>query len=110
MEMIIQTMQQIQKLTPAEWIEVDKITKHNKQHFFGEKFMQQVVDELQTNLDHAVDFCLENRGNTYWAWRKFIRRRRLKDQYAFFKSEVSKNTVRELRLHRSRRSKNKSSP
>ena len=110
MEMIIQTMQQIQKLTPADWIKLNKIIKHNKQHFFGERFMQQVVDELRTNLDHAVDFCLENRGNTYWVWRKFIRRQRLKDQYAFFKSEVSKNTVRELRLHRSRRSQNKSSP
>lgn len=110
MEMIIQTMQQIQQLSDSDWAEAKRISQYNKEHFFSEKFMSQVANELQTNLNHAVEFCLEHRGHTYWVWRKFIRRLRLKDQYAFFKSAVSKNTVRELRRHRSRRSQNKSSP
>lgn len=110
MEMIVDAMKQIQQLPASAWMEVAKIAEHNQQHFFSEQFMQQVAGELQTNLNHAVDFCLEHRGETYWAWRKFIRRQGLANQYAFFKSAESKNTVRELRRHRSRRSQNKSGP
>lgn len=110
MEMIVDAMKQIQQLPESAWMEVAKIAEYNQQHFFSEQFMQQVVGELQTNLNHAVDFSLEHRGETYWAWRKFIRRQGLANQYAFFKSAESKNTVRELRQHRSRRSRNKSSP
>lgn len=110
MEMITRSMAQVQQLSDSDWITINKIAGYNKQHFFSEEFIKQVVDELQTNLNHAVSFCSQHRGETYWAWRKFIRQSRLHNQYAFFKSEISKNTVRELRKHRSTRFRNVSTP
>jgi len=110
MEMIVHVMKNIQHLPASAWAEISKIAEYNRQHFFSEEFIKQVVDELYANLNHAVSFCIENRGETYWAWRKLIRRLGLSKRYAFFKNEVSKNAVRELREHRSRRSQNKSSP
>lgn len=110
LEMVIKTMQQIQSLSATDWIKVNEIIEYNKHHFFSERFIKQVIDELKFNLNHAVNFCMENRGEIYWAWRKFIRRSGLQNQYAFFKSDFSKNTVRELRKHRSGRFHNKSVP
>jgi hypothetical protein len=110
MEMITRSMTQIQQLSDSDWININKIAEYNKQHFFSEKFIKQIVDELQTNLNHAVSFCSQHRGETYWSWRKFIRQSGIHNQYAFFKSEISKNTVRELRKHRSTRFRNVSTP
>ena len=107
MELIIQAMQQIQKLTESDWIKINEIAEYNKRHFFSDEFIKQVTEELQTNLNHATVFCSENRGKTYWKWRKFIRRSRLIDlalhsQY-LLKDEPSKKSVQELRRVRSRR-------
>jgi hypothetical protein len=111
MQMIIHTMQQIQTLTESDWKEIKQIADQNKQHFFSDEFIQHVSNELKTNLDHAVNFYLENRGNTYWRWRKFVRRSKLVDQfYSEFKSDVSKNTIQELRRHRLNRFRNVSTP
>ena len=110
MEMIVDTMRDIQKLTQSDWEEINKIAEYNKQHFFSQDFMHQVTDELQTNLNHAVEFCLEHQGETYWAWRKLIRRLGLGNKYPFFKSEVERATIQNLRKHRSRRFHNNSVP
>jgi hypothetical protein len=110
MELIVKTMQQIQQLTESDWKEVGKIAEYNKQHFFGDAFMQQITDELQTNLNHAVNFCLENQGETYWAWRKLIRRLGLGNKYPFFKYDSEKATIQQIRQRRSRRFHNKSIP
>jgi hypothetical protein len=110
MELIVKTMQQIQQLTESDWKEVNRIAYYNKQHFFSRDFMQQVSDELQINLNTAVDFCLENRGETYWAWRKLVRRLGLGNKYPCFKNEAQRNLVRAVRKHRSRRFHNKSVP
>jgi hypothetical protein len=110
MEMITRSMSQIQHLSQSDWIKINEIAEYNKQHFFSEKFINQIVDELKTNLDYAVSFCSQYRGETYWAWRKFIRRSGMHNRYAFFKSEISKNTVRELRKHRSTRFRNVTTP
>jgi hypothetical protein len=110
MEMIVETMCEIQQLTQEDWKEINAIAEYNKQHFFSPDFIQQVTDELKTNLNRAVDFCLENRGETYWAWRKFIRRSRLTNKNPSFKDGIARITIQELRKHRSRRFHNKSTP
>ena len=110
-EMIIDVMKQIQMLPKSQWLKINNIAEQNKQHFFSEDFIQQVKSELESNLTRAVDFYLENRGDTYWAWRKFVRRSKLLDPlHQEMKSEISKNSIRELRRHRSRQFQNKSSP
>jgi len=110
MEMIVTTMRQIQHLTPSDWKEINKIAEYNKQHFFSRNFIQQVTDELQTNLNHALDFCLENRGETYWAWRKLIRRSGLINKNPCLKNDITRIAIQELRKHRSGRFHNKSVP
>lgn len=110
MELVVKTMQQIQQLTQSDWKEINKIAHYNKQHFFSRDFIQQVTDELQINLNHAVDFYLENRGDTYWAWRKLIRRLGLGNKYPCFKNQAQRNMIQELRRHRSSRLCNVSTP
>ena len=110
MEMIVTTMREIQQLTDLDWKEINLIAEYNKQHFFSGNFIQQVTDELQTNLDYAVDFCMEHRGETYWVWRKLIRRLGLTNKYPCFKNNMARITIQELRKHRSRRFHNKSTP
>jgi hypothetical protein len=110
MEMIVETMCEIQQLTQEDWKEINAIAEYNKQHFFSPDFIQQVTDELKTNLNHAVDFCLENRGETYWAWRKLIRRLGLSNKNPCFKDDVARTAIQELRKHRSGRFHNKSVP
>ena len=110
LELIVQTMQQVQKLSPESWQEINAIAAYNKQHFFSDKFTNQVTAELQSNLDKAVEFNLDNRGDTFWQWRKIMRRTGLCHQYSDFKSERFKNTIRELRKYRLRRSHNSTIP
>ena len=110
LEMVVQLMKKIQHLTDSDWKEINAIAAYNKQHFFSDSFVNQVTVELQTNLNHAVEFCLENRGDTWWRWRKILRRTGQLNRFAVVKSDLDKNTVRELRKHRSRRSKNNPSP
>ena len=110
LEMVVETMKNIQQLTDSDWKEINAIAAYNKQHFFSDTFINQVTAELQTNLNSAVEFCLENRGDTLWRWRQIMRRTGLLKQYEEFKSEQDKNTVLELRKHRLRRSKNGPGP
>jgi hypothetical protein len=111
MEKIVQTMQQIQQLDKHDWAEINKITEYNKQQFFSRGLIQQVYSELQENLNHAVEFCLEHYGDTYWRWRKFVRRLGLINQFrSELKCNASKELIQKLRKDRLRRSQNKSSP
>jgi len=110
LEMVVQTMKKIKQLSDSDWERINAIAAYNKQHFFSDTFVTQVTAELQTNLNSAVEFCLENRGDTLWRWRKIMRRTGLIHRYDLFKSELDKNTIRELRKHRLRRSHNNSGP
>lgn len=110
LEMVVETMKNIQQLTDSDWERINAIAAYNKQHFFSDAFVAQVAAELQTNLDSAVEFCLENRGDTLWRWRRILRKIGMIHQDPYFKSNGDKNTIRELRKHRSRRSQNNSSP
>jgi hypothetical protein len=110
MEMIIETMHEVKQLTQSDWIEVNRVAEYNKQHFFSQDFIQQVTTELQTNLNHAIDFCRDNRGETYWTWRRLMRQLRLINNHPFFKDDTSRISIQELRKHRSGRFHNKSVP
>jgi len=108
--MVVETMKEIQQLPNSAWEQINDIAAYNKQHFFSDTFMSQVTAELQTNLNGAIEFCLENRGDTLWRWRKIMRTTGMLYLDDFFKSNLDKKTILELRKHRLRRSKNKSSP
>lgn len=110
LEMIVEVMKKIKQLSDLDWERINAIAAYNKQHFFSDTFVAQVTAELQTNLNSAVEFCLENRGDTLWRWRKIMRRTGLIHRYDLFKSDADKNTIRELRKHRLLRPYNNSSP
>ena len=110
LEMVVQTMKKIQQLTDPDWERINAIAAYNKQHFFSDAFIEQVTAELKTNLNNAAEFCLENRGDTLWRWRKILRQTKQNHLHNDFKSDADKNTIRELRKHRLRRSQNNSSP
>jgi len=111
LQKITTTMQQIQNLNEDDWKKIQCIAEHNQQHFFSEEFMDQVVKELDQNFNSALNFCLENRGNNFWRWRKLIRRTRLIKQWPqTTKSDWVRRSLQELRQHRLRRSQNNSSP
>jgi len=110
LKMIVNTMQNIQQLTESDWKKINEIAKFNKQHFFSDDFINQVTNELQKNLNGAIQFCLDNQFDTQWRWRKIIRRTKLNLLEPYFKSEDAKGRIQELRKYRLRRSKNNPSP
>jgi len=65
MEMIIELIETITSLTDDEYDSmlacVDDIVEHNHKHFYSEEFEKQMLDELHTNLDNAI----EERNNEY---------------------------------------------
>jgi hypothetical protein len=105
LEKIISTMKQIQCLTPSHWQEINAIINYNQQHFFSQDFFNQVTNELTHNLNTAVEFCLENRGRTWWQIRKYLRSLRMLPPHA--KSNGAKEIVKVVR---SLRLKNGSRP
>ena len=110
LEMVVNTMQNIQQLTELDWKKINKIAKFNKQHFFSEDFINQVTNELQENLNGAIQFCLDNRFDTHWRWRKIKRKTKLNLLDPQFKSKNAKNRILEIRKHRLRRSQNTPGP
>ena len=111
LEKITYTMKQIQNLTQDDWQKIQCIAEHNQRHFFSTEFIDQVSQELTQNLNVALDFCLENRGDNHWHWRKFIRRSGLIKQWPIMtKSDWARRSVRELRKHRLSRSQNRPGP
>jgi hypothetical protein len=110
LQKIITTMKQIQNLSPDEWQKIKCIAEHNQRHFFSEEFINQVTEELTQNLNQAVDFCIENCGDNYWRYRKSIRRTGFIKQLSIFKSDYDRLSIKKLRQHRLRRSRNGSSP
>jgi hypothetical protein len=110
LEMVVDTMQQVQQLTASDWKKINEIAEFNKQHFFSEDFINQVTTELQENLNGAIKFCLENQFDTQWRWRKIRRRTKLDLLAPQFKSNIAKNRIRAIRKHRLRRSQNNPGP
>lgn len=110
LEKIIYSMKQIQNLSPDDWQKIQCIADHNQQHFFSEKFMNQVTQELTTNFNRAVDFCNENCGSNYWQYRKFIRRTGIIKQLSICKSDYDRQAMKQLRQRRLLRSHNNTSP
>jgi hypothetical protein len=110
LESIVRTMHQIQNLNDQDWKEIQKIVDHNKQHFFSETFMKQVSEELSHNLNRAIRFCLDNRGELYWKHRKSVRRAGLANKWSGFKDDNAKISIQQLRKLRSTRFNNGTVP
>jgi len=110
LESIVKTMQQIQNLNDEDWKEIQKIVDHNKQHFFSEPFMKQVSEELTHNLNQAIKFCLDNRGELFWKHRKSVRRAGLANQWVGFKDDAAKRSIQQFRKIRLDRFNNSAVP
>ena len=111
LEKITATMRHIQNLTDSDWQQIQCIADYNQQRFFSNEFADQVTQELMQNLNKALEFCQENRGENYWSWRKIIRRNGFVKKHGdYSKSPMIKTTARELRRHRSLRSHNGPGP
>jgi hypothetical protein len=111
LEKITVAMRQIQNLTVNDWQKIQCIADYNQQRFFSKDFADQVAQELSQNLTQAVEFCLENRGDRYWQWRKFIRRNGLINQWATStRSAYERDSIKLLRQHRLSRFHNSPRP
>jgi hypothetical protein len=104
---ITATMKQIQNLSSSDWQKIQCVADHNQQHFFSEGFVNRVTHELEQNLNQALDFCINNCGNNYWRYRKFVRQTGLIKQLPTLKSDYDRRSIRQLRR---RRSNNDSGP
>jgi len=110
LEKIINTMRQIQNLSPDDWQKIQYIADYNQQHFFSEEFINQVTVELTQSFNLALDFCNKNCGENYWRYRKFIRRTGFIKEVSTFKSDYDRRSMKKLRQHRLLRSQNNSGP
>ena len=76
LEKIINSMNKINLLGAQEFdqflLEIRRIAEFNKKHFFSNTFQQQVVEELKTNLTHAIQLIKKPRGIFRRAARKKI--------------------------------------
>jgi hypothetical protein len=63
---IINSMSKINSLGAQEFdcclLEIRRIAEFNKKHFFSNTFQQQVIEELKTNLAHAIQHIKKPRG------------------------------------------------
>ena len=106
LEKVISTMQQIKNLLESDWQEINEIAAHNRSRFFSEDFVNQVRDELTSNLDSAVEFCMNNRGELNWESRKIARKHGLGKLLSH--DVKAKNTLIEFR--KQRLSRNRTGP
>jgi hypothetical protein len=106
LEKVIATMQQIKNLSESDWQEINEIAAHNRSRFFSEDFANQVLDELKSNLDPAVEFCMNNRGKLNWESRKTARKHGLGKLLSH--DIKAKNTMIEFR--KQRLSRNRTGP
>ena len=78
LEKIINSMNKINLLDAEEFdqflIEIRHIADFNKKHFFSDAFQQQVIEELKTNLTHAIQHIKKPRG----IYRRAVRKKILK--------------------------------
>jgi len=106
LEKVIATMQQIKNISAADWQEINEIAAHNRSRFFSEDFVNQVHDELKSNLAPAVEFCMHNRGNLWWESRKTARKHGLGNLISH--DLKVKNSIMDLR--KQRLSRNRTGP
>ena len=70
LQAIVDEMQRISQLPQGKkqalWTELDSIAKFNKQHFFSEKFHNQITDEFVQNFNSALSVCKDNATGKWW--------------------------------------------
>ena len=73
---IINSMNKVNSLSSREFdqflVEIRRIAEFNKKHFFSNTFQQHVIEELKTNLTHAIHHIKKPRGKFARAIRKKI--------------------------------------
>jgi hypothetical protein len=78
MKMVTDQMTQIKNLSETQkkhvLIQLKKIAMHNKQHFFSDKFFNQIQSELVENLNTAVDQIKNTRGHQYFTRKKLVKK------------------------------------
>lgn len=84
LEKIINSMNKINLLNAKEFdhflVEIRHIAEFNKKHFFSNAFQQQVIEELKTNLTHAIQHIKKPRG----IFRRALKKKILKADPSFF--------------------------
>ena len=84
LEKIINSMNKINLLDAEEFdqflIEIRHIADFNKKHFFSNAFQQQVIEELNTNLTHAIQHIKKPRG----IFQRAVKKKILKADPSFF--------------------------
>ena len=84
LEKIINSMNKINLLDATEFdqflIEIRHIADFNKKHFFSDAFQQQVIEELNTNLTHAIQHIKKPRG----IFQRAVKKKILKADPSFF--------------------------
>ena len=69
-------MNKVNSLSSREFdqflVEIRRIAEFNKKHFFSNTFQQHVIEELKTNLTHAIQHIKKPRGKFARAIRKKI--------------------------------------
>lgn len=78
MELVTDQMTQIENLPAIEkthlLAQLKKIAMYNKQHFFSDKFFNQLQSELIENLNNAVSQIKKTRGQNYFTRKKLVRK------------------------------------
>ena len=91
LEKIINSMNKINLLGAQEFdrflLEIRHIAEFNKKHFFSDAFQQQVIEELKTNLTHAIHHIKKPRG----IFRRAIRKKMLKAEPNLRKEYYDRN-------------------
>ena len=80
MEMVAEEMRRIESLSPEQKQhmlgQLKKITKYNKDHFFSNKFFDQIQNELAENLNQAIAQVKITQGRYFLLSKKIIKRHR----------------------------------
>ena len=78
MKIVTDQMTQIENLSGTQkkhmLIQLKKIAMYNKQHFFSDKFFNQLQSELIENLNTAVSQIKNTRGQKYFTRKKLVRK------------------------------------
>jgi len=81
LEAVVKLMQSLAKLSAKEkqqlYANLAPICKYNKSRFFSKEFVEQVIDEFQTNFDHGFSFIQQANSHKYYE--------RLKNKYGKLK-------------------------
>jgi hypothetical protein len=99
MEKIVQSMKQIQSLQGQDREDflqkIKSVAEFNKKHFFSNEFFDQVANELQDNLQSAMQQVVNTQGKHYLKWLKIIKQNKMSS--LLIKRKLTTPHLRQLR-------------